>query len=190
MSSSAPPADSLLTNPFVNTITGYLSQMQERNTFTQQRIHINKHHFLIAIGFLVLLYFLIHIQILFFWLLEFIFRLLFQIISAIFWLPLSTARFFIPKTIDYDILFPLFWLCSISSFYISKFSHENICQFYDEYFVRRYKILQYDQTKREEVKRHLFVATFIVLLLLQSLFILIPIASSIRRHNSINKVPS
>jgi hypothetical protein len=95
-----------------------------------------------------------------------------------------------PKTIDYDILFPLFWLCSISSFYISKFFHENICQFYDQYFVRRYKILNYNQTKREDVRRYLFIITFVVLLLLQTLFILLPVASSIRHQHENAKVSS
>ncbi|CAF3438482.1 unnamed protein product [Rotaria sp. Silwood1] len=183
MSSSIPSTYSFLNSPLINTITSYIAQIQERKILTRERFHSLTNVISITIGFFVLLYFLIHIQILFYWFLKLIFRLIFKIISIIFWLPVRTTRFFIPKTIDYDILFPLFWLCSISSFYISKFSHENICQFYDQHLVRRYKILNYDQAKRDDIKRYLFILTFIVLLLFQSIFILIPIAASIRHHN-------
>ena len=184
MSSSPTPqaTDSFLNSPLITTITGYIVHLQERNFFSKEYLLSLKTHFLITIGFLVLLYCLIHIQILFFWLLKLIFRIIFKFFSFIFWLPLKTVRIFIPKSIDYDILFPLFWLCSISSFYLSKFSHENVWQFYDQYLVRRYKIFTYNQEKREEIKRYLFILTFIALLLFQSLFILLPIALSIR-HN-------
>jgi hypothetical protein len=190
MSSPTPPTDSFLNSPLINTILGYIAYVQEQNVLTKERYLMLRQYFLITIGFLVLLYCLIHIQILFFWFLKLIFRLIFKIISTIFWFPLKTVRFFIPKAIDYDILFPLFWLCSISSFYISKFSHENICQFYDQYLVRRYKIFNYNQAKREDIKRYIFITTFIVLLLLQSLFILIPISVSIRRHRENRKISS
>jgi hypothetical protein len=192
MSSPPPPpaADTFLNGPLINSITGYIGHLQEQNFFNKTRLHSLRHYFLLTVGFLVLLYCLIHIQILFYWFLKLIFRLLFKIISIIFWLPLKTVRFFIPKTIDYDILFPLFWLCSISSFYISKFSHENVWQFYDQQLVKRYKILNYDQTKREDVKRYLFILTFIVLLLVQSLFILVPIAFSIKYQHANTKVSS
>ncbi len=189
-SPTPPPADSLINSPLINTITGYISHFQQQNIFTKESFQSYRDFFLLTVGFLVLLYCLIHIQILFFWLLNLIFRFLFKIVSMIFWLPLKSVRFLMPKTIDYDILFPLFWLCSISSFYISKFSHENICQFYDQYFVQRYKILNYDQTKREDVRRYLFITTFVVLLLLQTLFILLPVASSIRHQHENAKVSS
>lgn len=190
MSSSVPPSDSLLDSPFINIITGYISQMQERQLLTRNRMNSYKNHILIAVGFLVLLYFLMHVQFFVFWLLKLLFRLIIHIISTIFWLPLTTTRLFIPKTIDYDILFPLFWLCSVTSFYLSKFYHETICQFYDQYLVQRSKILNSDRIKREDIKQYLFVSTFVILLLLQSLFILVPIASSIRRHNAISKLSS
>jgi hypothetical protein len=190
MSNPTPPADSFLNSPLITTLTGYIVHLQKQKIFSKERLHSFKTHFLITIGFVVLLYCLIHIQILFFWLLKLIFRLLFKFFSFIFWLPLKTVRFFIPKTIDYDILFPVFWLCSISSFYISKYSHENICQLFDQYLVRRYKIFNYDQIKREDFKRYLFVLTFIVLLLLQSLFILIPITLSIRQRHINEKLSS
>ena len=180
---STPTTDSFLTSPLITRITGYIVHIQGQDLFTKERLHSLKNHFLITIGFLVLLYCLIHIQILFFWLLKLIFRLIFQIIWFIFWLPLKTVRFLIPKTIDYDILFPVFWLCSISSFYLSKYFQENVWQFFDQYLVQRYRIFHYDQTKREEIKRYVFVSTFIVLLLLQTVFILVPITLSIRtRH--------
>ncbi|CAF3748358.1 unnamed protein product [Rotaria sordida] len=190
MSSSVPPTNSFPNSPLINTITGYIAQFQEQKFFTREHLHSLKHYIAITTGFFVVLYFLIHIQIVFYWFLKLIFRLTFRIISIIFWLPLRTARFFTPKTIHYDILFPLFWLCSIVSFYISKISHENICQFYDQYLVRRYKILHYDQAKRDDIKRYLFILTFIVLLLLQSAFILVPIAASIRHHNENTKASS
>ncbi|CAF2847087.1 unnamed protein product [Rotaria sp. Silwood2] len=188
MSSSIPATYPFLNGPLINTITGCVVQIQERKILTRKRLHSLIHYSSITTGFFVLLYFLIHIQILFFWFLKLIFRIIFKIVSTIFWLPLRTARFFTPKTIDYDILFPLFWLCSISSFYLSKFFHENICQFYDQHLVRRYKIFNYNQAKRDDIKRYLFILTFILLLILQSVFILIPIAASIRRHNENTKV--
>jgi len=191
MSSSTPPTDSFLNNPLINTIMGYIVHLQQQNIFSKERLLSSRQPILITVGFLVLLYCLINIQILFFWLLKLIFRLIFQIISIIFWLPLKTVRFLIPKKIDYDILFPLFWLCSISSFYISKYSHENICQFYEQYIFRRYQIFTYEQIKREDMKRYLFIITFIILLLLQSLFILIPIALSIRhQHEETSQISS
>ncbi|CAF4182418.1 unnamed protein product [Rotaria sp. Silwood2] len=190
MSSSIPATYPFLNGPLINTITGCIVQIQERKILTRKRLHSLIHYSSITTGFFVLLYFLIHIQILFFWFLKLIFRIIFKIVSTIFWLPLRTARFFTPKTIDYDILFPLFWLCSISSFYLSKFFHENICQFYDQHLVRRYKIFNYNQAKRDDIKRYLFILTFILLLILQSVFILIPIAASIRRHNENTKTPA
>jgi hypothetical protein len=190
MSNPTPPANSFMNSALVTTISGYVARLQEQNVFSKPRLNSLKQHFLITIGFLVLLYCLIHIQILFFGLLKLIFQLLSTIISMLFWLPLNAVRFFVPKTIDYDIIFPVFWLCSIVSFYISKYFHENICQFYDQYLVRRYKILNNDQIKREDIKRYLFITTFITLLLLQSLFILIPIALSVRHQPVNTKVSS
>lgn len=180
MSSSA---DSFVNNPYVTRFTTQIARLQHENYFSKERLLSLKNHFLITIGFFVLLYCLIQIQILFFWFLRLIFRLIFRIISTIFWLPLTTVRLLIPKSIDYDILFPLFWLCSISSFYISKYSNENLCQFYDQQLVPRHKSLKYDQNKREDIKRYIFITTFLLLLILQSLFILLPIALSIRHQN-------
>ena len=171
-------------NPWINSVTGYVAHLQERQFFSKQRIQAFRHYFLFTIGFLVLIYFLIYIQILFYWLLKWFLTFIFQIISFIFWIPLKTVRFFIPKNIDYDILFPLFWLCSIASFYISKYFHEHICQFYDQQLVRRYRALRYEPHKREEIRRYLFILSFIVLLLLQSLFILLPIAQTIKHHHA------
>ena len=170
----------------INTITGHVARLQEQNFFSKERLQSLRHYFLLTVGFLVLLYCLIHIQILFFGLLKWVFGLIFQIISLIFWLPLRTARFFIPKSIDYDILFPLFWLCSIGSFYVSKYAHENVCQFYDRQLVRRYRLLRYEPNKREEIRRYLFFFIFLVLLLLQSLFILLPVAQSIRHQHALD----
>ncbi|UJR37916.1 hypothetical protein I4U23_030603 [Adineta vaga] len=193
MSSLTPPsavqppptsfADTIANHPLINTISGCIVQLQRHPMFTKQRLQSLRQSFLVTVGFLVLLYCLVHIQIVFFWLLKFLFHLLFKIISIIFWLPLKTVRLFIPKSIDYDILFPLLWLCSIASFYISKFSHENICRFYDQYLVQRYRFLHYEGAKREDIRRYLFIGTFIVLLLLQSLFILMPITLAIRHHH-------
>ena len=186
----APPINNLIEHPLVNMIAGYIVQLQGHPMLTKQRLLSLRKSFLVTVGFLVLLYCLIHIQILFFWLLRFLFRLLFKILSLIFWLPLRTVRLLLPKSVDYDILFPLFWLCSIASFYVSKFSHESICQFYDQHLVRRYKSLQYDPAKREDIRRYLFIGTFLVLLLIQCLFILAPIAVSIRNHHANSKVSS
>ncbi|CAF1060745.1 unnamed protein product [Adineta ricciae] len=185
-----PPVNNLVEHPLVNMIAGYIVQLQGHPMLTKQRLLSLRQSFLVTVGFLVLLYCLIHIQILFFWLLKFLFRLLFKIFSLIFWLPLRTVRLLLPKSVDYDILFPLFWLCSIASFYVSKFSHESICQFYDEHLVRRYKSLQYDPAKRGDIRRYLFIGTFLVLLLVQCLFILTPIALSIRNHHANSKVSS
>lgn len=185
MASPSPSAgdSSFLNHPFVTTITGSIVHLQKHNIFSKERFNLLKHHFLITIGFLVLLYCLIHIQILFFWLIKLIFRSVIRVISIIFWFPLKFARFFIPKSIDYDILFPLFWLCSIVSFYLSKNYHEIIWEWFNQYLVRRYSFFQYDQSKREEVKRWIFVSTFVSLLLLQSIFILLPITLSIRQQH-------
>ena len=173
----------LFNHPYLTTITGYFAHIQQQSFFSKERLLLLKHHFLITIGFLVLLYCLIHIQILFFWLIKLIFRVIFQVISIIFWLPLKLARLFIPKSIDYDILFPLVWLCSIISFYLSKNYHENIWTWFNQYLVPRYPIFRYDSNKREETKRWVFVGTFISLFLLQSLFILLPITLSIRQQH-------
>ena len=69
---------------------------------------------------------------------------------------------------------------------MSKFSYRSLCQFYDEYLVEHYKILNNDRMKRDDIRRHLFIIAFIVLLALQSIFILTPIALSIRRHHHEN----
>ena len=183
MSTPIPPADdSFLNSPAVISATGFIAQLQQQGFFAKERLHSLRQRFLLGVGFLVLLYCLIRIQILFFWLLKLVFRLVFKLLSIVFWLPLKAVHFFIPKTIDYDILFPLFWLCSISSFYIAKYSHENVCQLFDQHIVRRYKLINYDQIKREDVRRYLFVLAFVALLLLQTLFILLPVAQSIKHH--------
>ncbi|CAF0754282.1 unnamed protein product [Adineta steineri] len=190
MSSTTLPPNTFMNNPLINSITGYIAHLQQQNMFSKERIRSLKEGFLFTIGFFVLIYCLIRIQILFFWLLRLIFRLIFNIISFTLWLPLKIVRFLTPKSIDYDILFPLFWLCSILSFYISKYFHEHVCQFYDQYLSQRWKIFNSDQIKREDIKKYLFIATFIALLLLQTLFILMPIALSIRHHHENVKVPS
>lgn len=178
---------SFLNHPYITTITATFVNLQKQNFFSKQRLNLLKNHFLITIGFLVLLYCLIHIQILFFGLIKLIFRVVFRVISIIFWLPLKFTRLFIPKNIDYDILFPLVWLCSIVSFYLSKNYHEIIWQWFNQYLVPRYPIFRYDQNKREEIKRTVFVGTFVVVLLLQSVFILLPITLSIRhQHHQID----
>jgi len=175
--------DSFVNHPYVNRLTTQLTRLQQQNYLSTERLLSLKSSFLITIGFIVLLYSLIHIQILICWFIKLIFRFIFRIVSTIFWLPLTTVRLLIPKSIDYDILFPLFWLCAISSFYIAKYSNENLCQFYDQQLVRRYRSLAYNHMKREDIKRNIFISTVFVLLILQSLFILLPIALSIRQQN-------
>ena len=88
--SSTAGDSSYLNHPLVKTITDSIVHLQKQNLFSNERLQLLKHHFLITIGFLVLLYCLIHIQILFFWLIKFIFRSVFRVISIIFWLPLNS----------------------------------------------------------------------------------------------------
>jgi hypothetical protein len=178
----------LIHNPVLETVTGYVGYLQEQNIFSKQRLQTWKQYSLLTIGFFILLYFLIHVQLLIYSCVRFFFGGIFKLFSFVFWLPLRTARFLIPKSIDYDILFPLFWLCSIASFYIGKYLHENLCQLYDRHLVRRYPILSYEQTKRDDIRRYLFIFTFIVLLLFQSVFILVPIAQSIGHQRSREKI--
>ena len=78
--------------------------------------------------------------------------------AIIFWIPLKLIELFIPKTTNYNIIMLLLWFCSIISFSIAKYSHKKIG------------------------KRHSFIFVFIALLILQSLFIIRPIARSIHEQ--------
>lgn len=91
-------------------------------------------------------------------------RLLFRFISIIFFLPLRTIELILPKTNTYYIILPLFSLCSFLSYSIAKFSHKNLR------------------------KQYSFILIFIMLLFLQSLFILLPIATSINEQRTLLSV--
>jgi hypothetical protein len=90
--------------------------------------------------------------------------LLYHILKFIFWIPLKTIELFIPKTTNYNMIVLLIWFCSIISFSIAKYSHRKIG------------------------KRHSFILIFIGLLLLQSLFILRPIAMSIQEQRKLSSI--
>lgn len=182
MSLSTAAQDSIVNSPIVNSIVQWIVGLQNQPFFSRDRIQNLPQNFLLSVGFSVLLYCLFHIQILFVWFIKLIFYFICQILWLIFCFPFKTLGLLVPKTLNYDILFPLFWLCSVASFYVSKNFHENLWQFFDKHLVERYKLIKYQTNKREEVRRNLFLTCFVVLLLLQSLFILLPIAQSIK-HN-------
>ena len=78
------------------------------------------------------------------------------------------------KKKNYYILFPLFSLCSLLSLFIAKLSHKNI-----EIHLGKRSIF---------LKRYSFILIFILLLLLQSFFILLPIGISIQEQRKLSPV--
>jgi hypothetical protein len=145
----------------LDTIADYLSHIQQRRIFTRERFSLIRVYFFQSIGLFICLS---QFSIVSYRILTFLFWLLFQIFSIIFWIPLKTIELFIPKTTNYNIIIPLLWFCSVISFSIAKYSHRNIG------------------------KRHSFLFIFILLLLLQFLFILLPIATSIQEQRKLSSV--
>jgi hypothetical protein len=138
-------------------IIDYISYIQREKSITKERFYLIRQYFFQSVGFCVLLYFLSQ-------LLKLLFRLIFQIFSIIFWLPLKAMESFLLKSDNYNIMFLLFCLCSVFSFTIAKFSHKKFRQ------------------------RYSFILTFVIILLLQSLFILLPIAKSIQDRSKLSSV--
>ncbi|CAF1160075.1 unnamed protein product [Adineta steineri] len=163
---SSPTSDS-----YLNPITNYISLIQRKEIFTKQRIHSIRQYFLQSVGLTILLYFILQIPILLYFLFKLLLRLIFQIFSLIFWLPLKTIELILPKTNNYGILFPLLFLFSTVSYLIAKLTHKNV----ETNFGKRYKVL----------KNNSFILIFIVFLLLQSIFILFPIAGSIQKQKQL-----
>jgi hypothetical protein len=171
MSSST--SDSLLNAPKLNGITSYISHIQQKNIFTKERFRSTRQFFFQLIGLTVLLYWLCQLLFVFYLLVKLIFHLMFTTIS---WLPVKILELCLPNLTTYYILFPLFCFCSFISFFVARFSHKNI----GIYLEKRSQVL----------KRYSFIFTFITLLLLQSLFILLPVTTSIqgqRKLSSVNK---
>ncbi|CAF4573572.1 unnamed protein product [Rotaria socialis] len=175
MSSST--SDSSLNVPQLNTITSYISYIQQKNILTKERFRTIRRYFFQSIGLYVLLYYLFRLLITFYFLLKSILNLTFQMLSIGVFLPFKFIDLFLPKTTSYNILFPSIWFCSILSFFIAKLSHKNI----EIHFANRFK----------SIKRYSFTATFVILLLLQSVLILLPLTQSIQeqRKLSLNSTP-
>jgi len=138
-------------------IIDYISYIQREKIITKERFYSIRQYFFQSVGFCVLLYFLSQ-------LLKLLFRLISQIFSIIFWLPLKTMESFLLKSDNYNIMFLLFCLSSVLSFSIAKFSHKKFR------------------------KRFSFILTFVIILLLHSLFILLPIAKSIQDRSKLSSV--
>jgi hypothetical protein len=168
MSSST--SDSFVKPSILNTITGHISHIQENNTLTKERFRVLRRCFFQSIGLSVLLYCLFQLLTLFYLLIELTFHFIFQMFMIIFWLPVKI----IPKKNNYYILFPLFSLCSVLSLFIAKLSHKNI----EIHLGKRSTFL----------KRYSFIFTLILLLLLQSFFILLPIGISIQEQRKLSPV--
>ncbi|CAF4338515.1 unnamed protein product [Rotaria sp. Silwood2] len=173
MSSST--SDSFLTTPLSNKVTGYVSYIQKKKYFTEQRVHSMRQFFFRFVGVSVILYFIFQLLLLFNFLLKLIFRLLFQIFSIIILLLSKFIQLLLPKTTNYNILFFFIGFCSILSFFIAKFSHKNI----EIHLGKRYKL----------IKRYSFMFTFITLLLLQSVLILLPTTASIQEQRKLSSTP-
>lgn len=91
-------------------------------------------------------------------------RLLFKILSIIFSFPLKTIVLILPKTDNYYILLPLFSLCLILSYSFAKLLRNNL------------------------KKQYTFILIFTMLLSLQSIFILLPIVTSIQEQRKLSSV--
>jgi len=145
-------------------LIGYIAYMQQKIIITRERFHSISEYFFRSIGFLTLFYFFLQLPMILYGFLKLLFRIVFHMFTIIFWLPLKTIELSLPKTKTYYIIFPLFCLCSFLSFLIAKFSHKN------------------------SGKCRSFNLTFIILFLLQSLFILLPIATSIQEQRKLSTV--
>ncbi len=148
----------------LDTIIDSIAYIQQKIIISRERFYSISQYFFQSIGFFTLLYFILQLPILFYVFLKLLYRVIFQIFTIIFWLPLKTIELSLPKTKTYYIIFPLFCLCSFLSFFIAKFSHKN------------------------SGKRRSFNLTFIILFLLQCLFILLPIATSIEEQRKLSAV--
>ncbi|CAM4748908.1 unnamed protein product [Rotaria magnacalcarata] len=170
MSSST--SDSSLNVPQLNTITSFISYIQQKNILTKERFRTIRRYFFQSIGLYVLLSCLFRLLAAFYFLLKSILNLTFQMLSIVVFLPFKFIDLFLPKTTSYNILFPSIWFCSILSFFIAKLSHKNI----EIHFGNRFK----------SIKRYSFTVTFVILLLLQSVLILLPLTQSIQEQRKLS----
>lgn len=172
MSSST--SDSSLGSRIINSVTGYISYIQQKQVFTRERCQSIRVQCFRIIGFTLILYTLIRVLISVILSIKTIARLLSQMLLIICLLPFKFITLFLPETTSYKILFPLFCFGFILSSIISKLSYKKI----EIQLDKRFKL----------IKRHSFILTFIILLLLQSLLIILPVALSIRTQKKLSLV--
>ena len=137
----------------------YLSHLQEREIFTRERLTSIRLFFFQSVGLFIVLYAFSQLLMFLYLLLKFLLWFIFQS----FWIPLKTIEFFLPKTTNYYLLFPLIAFCSLISFLLPKFS---------------------EQTPSRK-RQHSFWLKSIVLFVFQVLFILLPIAMSIHERREL-----
>ncbi|CAF1010771.1 unnamed protein product [Adineta ricciae] len=150
----------------LDVVTNSISQLQRKQIFNKDRLQSIRRFICQSIGLTILLYFIFRIPILLYALLKVLFQSLVYLLTIIFWPYVKLLEFFLPKTTNYGILFPLFLVISILSFLTAKLS------------------------SRKGYKNSPFSVVFVVLIIAQSVFVLRPIALSIDEQRKLPLSPS
>ena len=171
----------------MNRIPTSISHVRQRQKIvvSQERVDSLRRYFLRSVGLLIVLYGCSSLSIQVYSLIKFLSRFLWQSIPIIFYSPAKIIQLFLPSSSSLsscrsDVLVPFLWLSSVVSFYLAKFYHRSICYFYELHLSKRSPF-----TSTPQIQRCLFLVTWIALILLQTVFILVPITLSVgpRRHH-------
>ncbi|CAF1101507.1 unnamed protein product, partial [Didymodactylos carnosus] len=81
----------------------------------------------------------------------------------------------------HSILFPLFWLCSVFSYFLTKLAHTTVYNYVERYIIKIYypNYNLEDEKKVQRLQKYVWQSTFAFLILLQCLFLLTPSAVTV-----------
>lgn len=163
---SAATSDSIDTTP-QHAIIDYIAQIQRKGVFTTPRFRSIRLRFFQSIGLSIVLYFVLQLPFVVYALLQ----LLVVVLTLAFWPALQAFRLVLPKHVGPVVLIPLFCLLSVVSFVVAKLA----------------------VAKRQRASPNVALpAAFLAILLLQTAFILRPLALSTheqQRNSSLVECP-
>ena len=156
---------------------------QRQKIVSKERADSLRRYFLRFVGFLIVLYGCCSLSIHVYSLIKFLSHFLWRSIPRIFYSPAKIIQLFQPSppspsssSFRSDVLVPLLWLSAVVSFYLAKFFHRSICYFYELHLSKRSPF-----TSTHHIERSLFLFTWIAFILLQTLFILVPMTLFVGR---------
>lgn len=157
----------------LDSLTNCISKIQEKNIFNREQCRRFGRNFLFTVGISIVIHRFISIVIGFFVFLAFVIR--------------QIRHRFLSEMIDVvrhrPVVLPMFIICSIVSFFVTKFSMKTLVQFYDRSSTSK----QFEFLRHQRARRSLFVFIWLFLLFLQIHVFLLPMTNEDKRFSSVRK---